>query len=113
MSAGAQWCSQCFALPAPAPSTAPVPSSGFRTVATTAVGQTPVVMRTTRWGKTQTTFGPVGRLVATVATLLPLAVMTVGGFVDMFAWGGALVYLVIIVPWAMRETWQAGRIPVR
>jgi len=109
MSADAQWCGQCFALPAPAS----VPSPGFRPASAATAGQTAVVMRTTRWGKTQTTFGPVGRVIATVATLLPLALMTVGGFVDMFAWGGALVYLVVIVPWAMRETWQAGRVPVR
>jgi hypothetical protein len=116
MTADAQWCSQCFALPAPAPSTsgpATSPSGGFRPAAAATAAQTPAVTRTTRWGKTQTTFGPVGRVVATVATLLPLAVMTVGGFVDMFAWGGALIYLVAIVPWARRETWQAGRIAVR
>ena len=109
MSADAQWCGQCFA---PAASS-PAPLAGFRTAPAPAGGPASPLMRTTRWGKTQTTFGPVGRILATIATLLPLAVMTVGGFVDMFAWGGALVYLAVIVPWAMRETWQAGRIPVR
>jgi len=106
MSAGAQWCGQCFAPPTPTP-------VGFRSQAPAATAAAARVMRTTRWGKTQTTFGPVGRVIATLATLLPLTVMVVGGFVDPLAWGGALVYLVAIVPQAMRHTWQAGRLPVR
>jgi hypothetical protein len=111
MSADAQWCGQCFALPAA--SAAPAPTPGFRPAAPGPATYAAPLMRTTRWGKTQTTFGPLGRVIATIGTLLPLMVMTVGGFFDMFAWGGAFIYLVAIVPQAMRHTWQAGRLPVR
>lgn len=71
-----------------------------------------VVMRTTRWGKTPTTFGPIGRVLATIAVFVPLALMIVGGFAVTFSWGGAVVYAGIIVPWAMRDIWEAGRIVV-
>jgi len=99
--AGAQWCGQCFAQ---------VPSyDAF--VPGAALPDQPVVMRTTRWGKTPTTFGPLGRIIATIGLLIPLAVMTGGGFAVMFSWGGALVYAVVILPWGLRDVWQAGRVP--
>lgn len=69
-------------------------------------------MRTTRWGKTTTTFGPVGRVLLTLLTLVPVAVMLVGGLADMFAWGGAAVYSATIGPWALRDIWRAGQIRV-
>jgi hypothetical protein len=69
-------------------------------------------MRPTRWAKTTTTYGPVGRVLATFGVLVPLAVMIVGGFAVTFAWGGAAVYAGVIVPWAMRDIWRVGYLPV-
>ena len=66
-------------------------------------------MRTTRWSKTDTTFGPVGRMLATVALLVPLAVMVVGGLADPFVWGGAAVWGAVIMPWGLRDVWKAGQ----
>jgi len=102
--AAAEWCSQCYTK---------VPAiGGFRPPGAD-LPAAPVRLRTTRWGKTPTTFGPVGRLVATIGLLIPLAIMTAGGFAIMFSWGGALIYAAIILPWGLRDVWQAGRIPER
>jgi hypothetical protein len=105
LSANAAWCGQCFAA-------VTAPAGGFVPAAATG-GVVPTVTRTTRWQKTPTTFGPVGRLVATVALLIPLAVMVVGGFAVMFSWGGAAVYAAVIVPWGLRDIWREGRLPTR
>lgn len=72
----------------------------------------PPPARHSRWAKTPTTFGPAGRIVATLLLLVPLAVMIVGGIADPFVWGGAGAYLVIIVPWGLRDIWKAGIVPV-
>jgi len=72
----------------------------------------PPTMRSTRWGKTATTFGPVGRVLSTIALVAVLAVLVVGGLVDPFALGGAGVWLFVIMPWALRDIWRAGRTPV-
>jgi hypothetical protein len=101
--AAAEWCSQCYASVPPA--------GGFRPGANLPTAA--VRMRTTRWGKTPTTFGPIGRVVATFGLLIPLAIMTAGGFAIMFSWGGALIYAAIILPWGLRDVWQAGRVPER
>jgi hypothetical protein len=110
LAADAAWCGQCFAqVPQrPAPGT---PYDGF--VPGASLPDQPVPMRTTRWGKTPTTFGPVGRILATIGLLIPLAVMTGGGFALIFSWGGSLVYAVVILPWGMRDVWQAGRVPAK
>ena len=68
--------------------------------------------RQTRWAKTPTTFGPVGRVVASLLLLMPLVIMGVGGLADPFIWGGAGVYLLVVVPWALRDIWKAGTVRV-
>jgi hypothetical protein len=107
LAAGAGWCGQCFAAVGAA-AAVPTPAAVF---APAGAKPREVLTRTTRWAKTPTTFGPAGRVLCTVGVLVPLLVMVVGGFADMFAWGGAAVYGVIIVPWAMRDIWKAGRLP--
>ena len=107
LAAGAAWCGQCFARVEAAPP--PAAPTGFRPAGTQ---PREVLTRPTRWEKTPTTFGPMGRLVATFGVLVPLLVMIVGGFVDIFAWGGAAFYAAVIVPWAMRDIWREGRVPV-
>ena|SRR3954469_13254778 len=107
------WCGQCFA-----PRSAPGAVAVAVAVAPTsfrAVSSTPApapLTRATRWGKTPTTFGPLGRLVATFALLVPLALMVVGGMADPFVWGGAGVWLLVVMPWALRDIWKAGRVRV-
>jgi hypothetical protein len=106
--AGAIWCGQCFAAAAaPAPATAAAGTWAGPTVPPTRAER---VFRTTRWAKTDTTFGPVGRLVATLALLVPLAVMLVGGLADPFVWGGAAVWGAVIMPWGLRDVWKAGQV---
>jgi hypothetical protein len=106
LAAGVQWCGQCFAAR----------SAAAPAVSTTWAGPVAAppraerVMRTTRWGKTDTTFGPLGRVIATVALLVPLAVMAVGGLADPFVWGGAAVWGAVIMPWGLRDVWKAGKV---
>jgi hypothetical protein len=109
---GATWCGQCFAAtsggagtPAAATPRNPPVWQGPSVPAPVALR----AMRTTRWAKTDTTFGPLGRVTATLALLVPLVVMLVGGMADPFAWGGAAVWGVVIMPWGLRDVWKAGR----
>ena len=78
----------------------------------TAPAPAPAVVRT-RWRKTPTTFGPVGRLSATFALVIPLAFMVVGGLADPFVWGGAGFWILVVMPLALRDVWKAGQLPVR
>jgi hypothetical protein len=66
----------------------------------------------TRWKKTPTTFGPVGRLVCTFLLLIPLPLLIIGTVVS----GGLEVvglgiWVLIIMPWALRDIWKAGQLP--
>jgi len=113
LAAGAGWCGQCFAPLGGAPAGATAPAAPAATAFAPVGAQSrEVLTRNTRWAKTSTTFGPTGRVLCTVGVLVPLLVMVVGGFVDMFAWGGAAVYGAVIVPWAMRDIWKAGQVRV-
>lgn len=112
LAAGVTWCGQCFAAVG---STATVTSTGAGLPgawAGPAAGESrpQPLMRTTRWAKTDTTFGPAGRVIATVGLLVPFAVMVVGGITDPFVWGGAAVWGVVIMPWGLRDVWKAGRV---
>lgn len=66
-------------------------------------------MHHSRWARSTVTFGPVGRVVATVAVLLPIWWW--------LAWAlfaavlGLPVYLFVLLPWAMRDIWR--RVPTR
>jgi hypothetical protein len=118
LAAGAAWCGQCFAAAATAPTAAPsaltaqpaapVTWAGPSVPAASAEGLT----RNSRWVKTDTTFGPLGRLLATFALVVPLAIMVVGGVADPFVWGGAAVWGAVIMPWGLRDVWKAGRVTV-
>jgi hypothetical protein len=119
LATGATWCGQCYSAvgtAATAPST-PFGSGGTAPAGPWVPGRAapvqalPVQLRKTRWGKTPTTFGPMGRTVATLALLVPLSVMLVGGLADPFVWGGAAVWGGILMPWALRDIWKAGQVP--
>ena len=73
----------------------------------------PPLVRRTRWRKTPTTFGPAGRVSLTLALLVPLPLMIVGGLADPFVWGGAGLWGFVIMPWALRDIWKAGQLPTR
>lgn len=109
--ANATWCGQCFAPRAAGnlPATARFPGMpGAATVQSTPLP--PPVVRS-RWRKTQTTFGPVGRVIATVCLIVPFLIMLIGGIIgDFFALGGAAIWLVVILPWGMRDVWKAGQV---
>ncbi|HET7531424.1 MAG TPA: zinc ribbon domain-containing protein [Mycobacteriales bacterium] len=111
LTAGATWCGQCFAAAAPPapPAPASAPTTAWAGPAVPAAGSERL-MRTTRWAKTDTTFGPVGRVLATVALLVPFVVMVVGGIADPFVWGGAAVWGLVIMPWGLRDVWKAGQL---
>ena len=105
---GAAWCGQCFAPVAAPTAGAAVPATwSGPVVAPRAAAQ---AVRTSRWAKTDTTFGPLGRVLATVALLVPLVVMLIGGMADPFVWGGAAVWGAVILPWGLRDVWKAGRV---
>jgi hypothetical protein len=108
LAVGLQWCGQCFAPAAPPPAATGRPQTWSGPVAPL---QRPApAMRSTRWAKTTTTFGPAGRLLATFGLLVPLVVMIVGGLADPFAWGGAAVWGLIVMPWGLRDVWKAGKV---
>jgi hypothetical protein len=67
-------------------------------------------VKRTRWQKTPTTFGPLGRVSLTVALVVPLALMIVGGLADPFVWGGAGFWGVVVMPWALKDIWKSGLI---
>jgi len=73
----------------------------------------PEVIRT-RWRKTPTTFGPVGRVVATIGLVIPFIFFVVIGILTggltIF---GAGIWGFIIMPWGLRDTWRAGQVPAK
>ena len=56
-----------------------------------------------RWARSSTTFGPVGRMLGTVLLL------AVGAWLTVFALVGAAVWWFVVVPWALRDLWRRGR----
>jgi hypothetical protein len=63
----------------------------------------PAAPPSSRWSRSATTFGPVGRMVGTVLLL------TVGVWLAVFALVGAAVWWFVVVPWALRDLWRPGR----
>ena len=97
------WCGQCFA-PVPV-----APTAVVAPVRVTAERMAPDLVRSTRWGRSATTFGPVGRVIATFLLLVPVAFFFVAG---MF-WAGGFIWIFIVVPWALRDIWRRARIRTR
>lgn len=69
------------------------------------------LMTYSRWKKSTGTFGPTGRVVATVLLLVPLPLLAVGASVGFGLIGGG-IYLLVIMPWALRDIWKRAAIPV-
>jgi hypothetical protein len=72
----------------------------------------PQVIRT-RWRKTKTTFGPVGRVIGTVALVAPFAFLVVIGILSGgMTLGGAVLWGFVVMPWGLRDLWRAGQLSV-
>jgi hypothetical protein len=119
MGAGAEWCGQCYAVrstvaPDPAPLFARVPAaaaSGAPVRAVPVKTEAPPVVKT-RWRKTPTTFGPIGRVSCTIALVVVLAFFIVGGIITGgMTLVGAGIWGFVIMPWALRDLWRAGTLP--
>lgn len=90
-----------------------VPGAGPGRPVTAPDALPPPVVRT-RWRKTPTTFGPVGRLLSTLGLVLPFLFLVVTGVIgDPFTLGGAVIWGVILMPWGLRDVWRAGTLPAR
>jgi hypothetical protein len=61
-------------------------------------------MHHSRWASSPITFGPVGRVVATVLVILPL--LWFGLYAGAFGIIGLVVWGGILLPWAMRDIWR-------
>jgi hypothetical protein len=72
----------------------------------------PVVVRS-RWRKTKTTFGPVGRILATVGLVVPLIFFVVIGILSggltIF---GAGIWGFVVMPMGLRDVWKAGQVSI-
>jgi len=72
----------------------------------------PLVART-RWRKTPTTFGPLGRVLCTLGLVLPFIFLTVVGiFTGGLEIGGAVIWGFVVMPLGLRDVWKAGTIPL-
>jgi hypothetical protein len=62
--------------------------------------------KTSRWAKSDTTFGPVGRLVATIALIVPFTLLVAAGVLtaDPFVFGGVVIWGGLMVI-GLRQTW--------
>jgi hypothetical protein len=86
---------------APAVMTRPVPAADVL----------PPTVRRSRWRKTQTTFGPVGRVLWTFALVVPLPLFIVAGVIgDIFAFGVVVIWAFVIMPMGLRAVWRAGQV---
>jgi hypothetical protein len=63
------------------------------------------LMTYSRWKKSEGTFGPAGRVIATLLLLLPLVVM-VAAIATGIGIVGAVIYIFAVMPWALRDIWQ-------
>jgi membrane protein required for beta-lactamase induction len=60
-----------------------------------------------RWRGSAVTFGPFGRIVATVALVAPLWWWWETG---LFGWPGLMIWAVVFMPWGRRDVWSPSRV---
>ena len=65
------------------------------------------VPKASRWAKSDTTFGPVGRVVASIGLLVPFLFLAAAGVFtfDPFVLGGAGIWAALMVM-GLRQVWQ-------
>ena len=78
---------------------------------TTSAPSYPPLMTYSRWRKGPDTFGPAGRLVASVLLLVPLPILLMAISVGIGIIGAGL-YVLIVMPWALRDIWKKAAIPI-
>jgi hypothetical protein len=105
----ANWCSQCY-LPRQRSVAGEDPAIALAS-RQEAASLAPRPMLRTRWRKTPTTFGPVGRVVCTVLLLIPVPLLVVGTIVTGFGIVGLGIWVFVLMPWALRDVWKAGQLP--
>jgi hypothetical protein len=72
----------------------------------------PPPMVKTRWRKTTTTYGPVGRISWTLFLLVVLAFFVFGSIVTGgLGLAGLGAWAFVIMPMALRSIWKAGKLP--
>jgi len=96
-------CRTCPALAA-GPSRAPAP--------TAVAAETAVLMTYSRWKKSANTFGPAGRVVATLLLLVPLPVFVMAVSIGVGIIGGG-IYVLVVMPWALKDIWRQAAIPIQ
>jgi hypothetical protein len=96
---------RCRACPAVASATSRAAA------ATPARPDTAVLMTYSRWKKSTGTFGPVGRVVATLLLLVPLPVFAMAVSVGIGIIGGG-IYVLVVMPWALKDIWKQAAIPI-
>lgn len=69
-------------------------------------------MTYSRWKKSTGTFGPAGRVVATLLLLVPLPVFVMAMSVGIGIIGGG-IYVLVVMPWALRDIWKQAAIPIQ
>lgn len=130
LSADAQWCGQCYAVRTPvaaavgAAAAAPAsvvatepnrfggPVSAPSSTRMARPSELPQTIVKSRWRKTATTFGPLGRIIATVALVVPFVLFVV---ISIYTGGlilaAPVIWGFVIMPWGLRDTWKAGQVP--
>lgn len=60
-----------------------------------------------RWAKSDTTFGPIGRVISTIALIVPFILLVAAGVFtfDPFVLGGAGIWAALMVM-GLRQVWQ-------
>ncbi len=70
------------------------------------------LMTYSRWQKSTNTFGPTGRVVATVLLFVPLPIMLMAVSIGIGIIGAG-IYVLLAIPWALRDIWKRAAIPVK
>jgi hypothetical protein len=82
-----------------------------RPAAVTSQLDSTALMTYSRWKKSTGTFGPAGRVIATLLLLVPLPLLAVGASVGFGLIGGG-IYVLVVMPWALRDIWKRAAIPL-
>jgi hypothetical protein len=117
---GVTWCGQCFAsVPAEEPTTVTGLQARLRPQAPP-VKDVIEPQRFSRWGSSDTSFGPAGRILLSIGLVIGLIIgfpLSLGGVSlvvgDIPSQGFLAIYLLIAIPggiWCMTRIWRAVRV---
>ncbi|MHB2021831.1 MAG: hypothetical protein ACYCO3_00655 [Mycobacteriales bacterium] len=103
---------RCAWCPLTASSAGPqTPSGPVIRIGAPLVPEAPALFRYSRWAKGPTTFGPLGRVVATLLLLLPLPILVMSVAIGIGVIGVGM-YCLIVMPWALRHIWAKAKIVI-